>query len=88
LGVGERGVLKGCAAEVEVAGVVPVALRVIGVVEKARRSVEVWRGVGFNEALRRQERQIMMGVGLGGMDRGLVVEVVAIMDFFGTVGEM
>jgi hypothetical protein len=62
-GVGERGVLKGCAAEVEVAGLVPVASRVIGVVVKERKRVEVRRGIGFNEALRRQERQIMMAVG-------------------------
>ena len=60
LGLGERGVLKGWAAEVEVAGVAPVASCVVGVVENAWRSAGVRREVGFNEAFRRQDRQIMV----------------------------
>ena len=61
-GVGERGVENGCASPVEVAGggeAVAEGLRMEGLMEKDRVSVEEGRRA---DALRRQERQIMVVV--------------------------
>lgn len=69
--------------EVEVAGVVPVASREMGVVERVRRIGRVRRDDGFRDAFRRQDRQIMIVMlKFAGLDTGLVVEAVAILETF------
>jgi hypothetical protein len=76
-------VLKGWAAEVEVAGVACVAFWGIGVDESVRRRIEARSGAEFEEAFRMQDRQIMVVIlGISGLDFSLVVEAVAMLETF------